>query len=152
MNRHSVELKSLANRDYPPPPAGASLREWFAGLVLGNPDLMRDVSPTNRASEAVRLADELIQALSAPRSPSRESMQPPSPAQMETWDAAAQEESVVRSRATVPRMRPVRSPTPPPVRRATGEHFAAATQILRSVDSPLPPKPCGGYSVINPDD
>lgn len=48
--RQSIELKSVSNgREEPPipPPSNISLREWFAGLALGNPELMKDVLTRN---------------------------------------------------------------------------------------------------------
>ncbi len=65
------------NESPPPPPSGTSVREWFAGLALMNPTLMSGLSPCERAVEAVRLADELVRALVAPRTPSQESMSVP---------------------------------------------------------------------------
>jgi len=70
----------------PPPTAGMTIREWFAGLALANPELMKDVPESERAVEAVRLADELAAALAAPLVPTMKSMRPPSKKEMRAWE------------------------------------------------------------------
>ena len=111
MNRtRSMEIRALRQRmdEQPPPaPAGTSIREWFAGLVMASPELMKDVPLNERAKVAVQLADELTLALQAPRCPTQESMRAPSDKEMSAW-----EQSVGRadrqSRATVPELKKAR--------------------------------------------
>lgn len=69
----------------PAPPAGVNMRAWFAGLALGNPELMKDVPAADRATEALRLADELLAALVS-KVPTAESLAPPTEAEMKVWD------------------------------------------------------------------
>src|SRR5579864_6062291 len=97
----SMELRAIRtgmDESPPPPPAGASVREWFAGLALMNPALMQDLSPVERAAEAVRLADELIKALACPRVPSQESMAAPSEAEMVEWDKKVADDNEAKAR------------------------------------------------------
>ena len=114
MNRRpTLELKAIISRDRvfmspPPAPSGTTLREWFAGLAMGNPELMRDIAPEARASEALRVADQLIGALMTPRAPSQESMAAPSEEEMLQWDAAVAEANETKerqTRATMPEMK-----------------------------------------------
>lgn len=92
MSSASQQFKAFRNQnpnhlyaDPPPPPVGASMREWFVGLALMNPALMTEVPLHLRAIEAVKLADELLAALAAPRTPSLESLKPPTENELEKW-------------------------------------------------------------------
>lgn len=92
----------------PPAPSGTTLREWFAGLAMGNPELMRDIAPEARIPEALRVADQLISALMTPRAPSQESMAAPSEEEMQQWDEAvaeAKETKERQTRATMPELK-----------------------------------------------
>lgn len=111
--RPTVELQAIIMREKvfaspPPAPAGTSLRAWFAGLALGNPEVMRDVEPGSRVMEALRVADQLIAALETARVPTLESMAAPSEEEMQKWDAAVAEANETRerqTRATMPELR-----------------------------------------------
>lgn len=149
----SMELRAIRaqmNESPPPPPAGASVREWFAGLALMNPELMKDMNPVERAVEAVRLADELIRALAAPRMPSKESLAAPTEAEMAEWDKKVADDNEAksrRSRATQPDIKgrkktaayefgmlpPPNStpPSEPPPATVAGAHFRRASEQLR---------------------
>jgi hypothetical protein len=152
----SMELRAIRtqmNESPPPPPTGASVREWFAGLALMNPELMKDLSPVERAVEAVRLADELIRALATPKLPSQESLAAPSAAEMTEWDkqvADNNEAKARQGRETVPDVKKVRCKTaayefgmlPPPNPAPTAptsehpvmsaeDHFRRASDHLR---------------------
>ena len=98
----------------PPAPAGTSLREWFAGLALGNPELMKDINPSAQIQESLRIADDLIGALAAPKTPSLESMAAPSAEEMQRWDEQVASERTTKerqSRATVPNLKIKRNQT-----------------------------------------
>ena len=114
MNRRpTVELQAIINRERvfaspPPAPAGTTLREWFAGLAMGNPELMRDIAPEARIAEALRVADQLIGALVTPRTPSKESMAAPTEEEMQKWDeyvAETKETKERQTRATMPELK-----------------------------------------------
>ena len=104
----SMELRAIREmmvESPPPPPPGASVREWFAGLALACPNLMQGVAPNKRATEAVRLADELLRALLAPRVPTVESMAAPTPAELTQWEsdiAQKQDAKARQNRETCP--------------------------------------------------
>lgn len=155
----SMELQAIRNAsgDSPPPaPAGTTVREWFAGLALSNQTLMDNVPPGERAVEAVRLADELIAALSAPRVPSQESLAAPSEEELSDWSATIAHEreiSELRNRATTPAIPTCRTyttsmlpplPTPSPA-AAAFTHFKRATAELKRGSSDP-----GHYSVVTP--
>lgn len=63
------ELRAIHQQiqDSPPLPPGTSLREWLSGLVFASAELMRDVAPQDQARKAVEFADDLIRALTAPK-------------------------------------------------------------------------------------
>ncbi len=96
----------------PPAPHGTTVREWFAGLAMMNPTLMKDISPDRYADEAVRLADELIKALVAPRVPTLESMRAPSDEEMVVWEQKVDDDKVKSERMS-------RVTTCPGIRRVT---------------------------------
>lgn len=124
-------IRARMNESPPPPPAGTSVREWFAGLAFCCPDLMKDVPVTLRSAEAVRLADDLIKALATPRVPTADSMAAPSKEVMEEWEAdiAEQAEKKAKStRETVPGLKAQR--------RATREY-----SFGNAFGSMLPPPP-----------
>lgn len=114
------------------------MREWFAGLALSNAELMRGVAAVDRAAEAVRLADQLMSALGAPRVPSVESMAEPNEDEMQRWDDHVAEK---RRRDATPTVRPglrrasspFRHTLPPPdPDLASANHcFQVATGALR---------------------
>ena len=158
------------NESPPPPPTGATVREWFAGLALMNPTLMQDLSPTERAVEAARLADELVRALAVPRMPTQESLAAPSAEEMAAWDTQVAEARVTaerQSKATMPDIRrrktaaydftrtpPSRPslPPPPPVTQAS-VHFRRASDALQRPTTPgkqFIPVDAGRYSAQGP--
>lgn len=158
----SMELRAIREQvqeSPPPPPAGATVREWFAGLALMNPALMEGLGPHARAVEAVRLADELIKALAAPRVPSQESMAAPTEVEMEQWDAhvaSERETKERRERATNPDIKPAKrtrtaayqfgervSIPPPPACPTAKEHFKRASDHLLQ----RPQTPLGAFKV-----
>ena len=167
IRRPTVELHAIINRERvfaspPPAPAGTSLREWFAGLAMGNPELMKDIEPSARIQESLRIADELIGALVTPRTPSKESMAAPTEEEMQRWDEAvaeANETKARQTRATVPGIKMKRTktlmgvaidpnaqasqlpplPPPPPTIREKRSY-----QVGGSVGSIPPPKPMPG--------
>lgn len=104
----SMELAAIRqkmNESPPPPPAGTSVREWFAGLALASNELMKDIDPSMRAAEAVRLADELADALVVARLPDPSSTAAPTEEEMTAWEtsvANAKEGTARRARDTVP--------------------------------------------------
>lgn len=161
--RPTVELRSIIERERlfvspPPAPPGTSLREWFAGLALGNPSLMDGIEPACRVAEALRIADELLGALSSPRVPSQESMAAPSAEEMQRWDDHVAQENELRERqgrATIPelRSRPSRTktltgvaipPNPPPGFTPVGQRSSSPPTV--KVDGP------GRYVVMGPKD
>jgi len=99
----STSLPIVPPANHAPP--GVNMRAWFAGLALGNPEVMKDVPIESRVEVALRIADEMLAAL-VPKVPSAESMAAPSEADMAKWD----EEVASRNLATVP---PPRRPRPP---------------------------------------
>ena len=85
-----MELRAIReqmNALPPPAPAGSTIREWFAGLALGNPTLMQGLSADQWVAEALRLADELVSALAAPKVPTLQSMRAPTEKELLEWDA-----------------------------------------------------------------
>lgn len=141
--RHqSLELKSVSigrNDPAPPPPSGASMRDWFAGLALGNPELMKNVSPAMRIKEAIRLADEMTAALRVQRTPTIVSMAPPSPAEMTAWEETLER----KGRDTVPAI--------------SGQRLADHAQVTFHPATLPPPAPrfagepdTGRYCIVEP--
>lgn len=174
--RPTVELQAIIMREKvfaspPPAPAGTSLREWFAGLALGNSEIMRDVEPASRIMEALRVADELIKALGQARLPSKESMEPPTEEQMQKWDEAiaeAKETKERQTRATMPELRAKRpnrtktlagvavDPNVKPTPALGTVNRSTNYQMLPRAGSIPPPKPLaareegmGRYQVLN---
>lgn len=97
----SLELRAIREQMHalpPPAPAGTTIREWFAGLALGNPILMNGHEPDRRIAEAVRIADELVCALAAPRVPTMQSMRGPSDEELREWDAKVNEDNITKER------------------------------------------------------
>lgn len=161
------------NESPPPPPAGVTVREWFAGLALMNGELMKDLSIAECAAEAVRLADELVKALAVARMPSEESVAAPSEAEMVKWDThIAKKRSALEAqrRDTVPGGRKKTAAydfsatgsgsgmLPPPPMTATASsataHFRRASDMLHR---PLPSTKrfspiVGRYSMVEPSD
>jgi hypothetical protein len=137
-------IRSQLQESPPPPPAGVTVREWFAGLAMMNPELMRDLSPMERVTEAVRLADELIKALSCPRTPSQESMAVPIEEEglRQSWDnmanaVNASHDKERRERTTKPEIRrrataayDFRATIPPPPPTTPSIHFKRASDTL----------------------
>lgn len=178
--RSTVELRTIIETErqlvspppIPPAPAGSSLREWFAGLALSNPLLMRDIDIDCREIEAVRIADEMMRALRTPRVPSQESMRSPSESDLNAWSERLipiNEERERRVRATIPELPTRKTPSmyprtltglvPPPLQASPSEavaSFKEATNILRAS---VPPPPtvrlgrCDGrYSILKPEE
>lgn len=156
-SRPSIQLKSImehikAAQSPPPAPANTSLREWFTGLVVANPVIMNGIAPENRVAEAIRIADDLMKALAAPRAPSLESMAAPSEEEMQHWDAVVE----TRTRETVPSVKSSRKKTlvgvaiptnPPP------DYEPPPTQRARSIPPPsfrTAPREGGRYTIISP--
>lgn len=172
MNRRpTVELQAIISRERvfvspPPAPSGTSLREWFAGLAMSNPELMRDIAPEARIQEALRVADQLIGALMTPRTPSVESMAAPTEEEMQRWDDAVAEANVTKerqTRATMPEMKarkPSRTKTligvalpsnapPPPVASIHAPMRAGSIPPPRMTMLPREPN-AGRYQVVMP--
>lgn len=128
----------------PPPPHGISMREWFAGLALGNPELMKDVPPASRVAFAVRTADELMKTLASPKPPSLESLEPPTEKQLEVWEEKIKTESqrvISQRKETIPSFRkPVAASSKSSdeikalVKRAS-QNFQAAVDIMKTGES-----------------
>ncbi len=118
----------------PPAPAGTTLREWFAGLALGNVELMRGVASEQRASVALRIADELISALTAPRRLSPTSLLSPSEDDMKRWDASLAEIRNAQARQA--------RDTLPDVKRDIRAHSQTKKTIIGVA---IPPNPPEGY-------
>ena len=147
MKRSTIEMRAIATRfqEQAPPPAGAGLREWFAGLALANVEMMKDVPHTERPVEAVRLADELISALAKPRIPTLESMKAPTTEELVAWENSNREKEEKKarmSRATMPELPAIRarnSARPPAtvvddfgsIATTAIDHFKAATRQLK---------------------
>lgn len=113
----SMELKAIRSqlKESPPPaPAGTSMREWFTGLALMNPVLMQGIPEVSRAAEAIRLADEIIRALTAPKTPSQESMEVPVDAEelVDSWNSMTDTMKEANKKR-----RQERETIPPPARR-----------------------------------
>lgn len=142
-------IDAMRRKETPPPPAGASLREWFAGIALSNPELMKDVPPEQRTSVAVKVADEMMSALMAPRTPTGTKLNvpvaPPTPViNMEN-----------RERITVPGIRAAkRNSMPPPPCPQTEPELPPVIDPRKA--SSAPPKPSsdkpsvGRYSYVTP--
>lgn len=155
MERPTIELSevSVGRAVSPPaPPSGTNMRAWFAGLALGNPELMKNVSPEQRVQEALRLADELMVALS-PKVPSESSLAAPSEADMQVWDKRVSDQSCqtvgpkrIATKPGIPA--PARRPTPAPTSEPKKYSWAQAPNSVRPT---LPAKPApgaGSYSLI----
>jgi hypothetical protein len=124
----------------PPPPTGANMREWFAGLALSNAELMRDVSPAARAAEAVRLADELMAALAMPRVPAADSFNEPGEQEMANWEQKIESRNQPTARpgaVTAPRNT---LPPPSPGLVEANNCFRSATGSLRRASERAVPK------------
>lgn len=87
-----------------PPPSTATVREWFVGLALANERLMANFDASQRVSEAIRIADELVKALAPTKLPSQRTMQAPTPDELKHWEERIRHQS----RPTVPVMRKVK--------------------------------------------
>lgn len=141
-------------RETPPPPATTGLKEWFAGLALGNPEIMRDVPPEKRVEEAVRLASELISALAQPRTPSTDVFKVPTVTELTTWSEKIEH----RTRATVPEMPAVKhkhrsSMLPPPCPQdAHVSSFPLSEEVssIAELDEPCSTEGPGRYSYATP--
>lgn len=153
--RPSVEIASLGEgrlNNAPAPPADITMRQWFAGLALGNPELMKGVPQGKRVSEALRLADEMTLALKT-KVPTVESMAAPTEVEMQHWDQQVES----RGRPTMPaRARALMLPPPNVERRpppsSPGKY--SWTEInLQPKNSPPPstartlPPGAGEYSI-----
>lgn len=124
------------------------MREWFAGLALGNPELMKDVPASSRVATAVKIADELMKTLATSKVPSRESLEPPTEKQLEVWEEKIKQDSqrtVSQRKETIPSFR---RPNVPPstqssdeikslVKRAS-QSFQAAVDIMKGGETPEP--------------
>lgn len=132
----------------PPPPTGISMREWFAGLALGNPELMKDVPHSSRVATAVRIADELMKTLATSKVPSRESLEPPTEKQLEVWEEKIKVDSqrtVSQRKETIPAFR---RPIIPPANqsvddiktlvKSASQSFKAAVDIMKTGEASEP--------------
>jgi len=145
----------------PAPPADTNMRAWFAGLALGNPELMKGVPAGERATEALRLADEMMLALTN-KTPSEKSVAAKPEAEMQVWDkhvaahaavtvAPRRTQSKVSTKPGIPA--PVDT-TRDPVIEITEEpapaKFTWASNMPRTIKPPPPrTKPgMGSYSII----
>lgn len=72
--KRSVKTKRLAFISPPPPPSVATVREWFVGIVLSNPELMRSISEKDRIAESIRIADEMVRALGEAKLPTPDTL------------------------------------------------------------------------------
>jgi hypothetical protein len=148
----TMELRAIRakmNEAPPPAPAGASMREWFAGLAFAS-NLMDDVEPGLRAREAVRLADELVVALRASRVPTHESLAAPTPEEMAEWDEKVASKRVtadLRNRETIPqgRLAAKTSILPPPMPSSSNFPLQRPLTPIR-FSRPLIPS---GYSITD---
>jgi hypothetical protein len=140
----SMELRAMRQglvESPPPPPPNATVREWFAGLALANPELMKGIPQSLRPMEALRLADELILAMQAPKVPSLESMAAPSEEEMVAWDKQVASENQVkdmRSRPTNPEGLRIATKKSPITIRSKTIAFGA---VLPSPATHAPPSP-----------
>lgn len=161
--RNMIEGERFVGRvsPLPPPPSGASLREWFAGLAINNPVLMTGIEPDSRVSEAVRIADELMKALATTPLPARESMTGLSDEVMTQW-ANDISEKERRTRVTAPALRRAKGPRtktrtgvlPPPLSiadtaRRASDSFVKVNEILRDAKPTRPAPPSCRYSIID---
>lgn len=163
MNRRpTTEMKAIISSsrslvERPPAPNGSSLREWFAGLALGNPELMRDIDRDFRVKESLRIADELIAALAAPRTPSKESMEAPSEEEMKAWSASIETKNR-QERQTIPEIRikhksinPTLAGIPLPKNHVEARSFSAVGRPDTIPPPPIVSKPmigAGLYRVV----
>lgn len=172
-----MELRAIRQQmqeSPPPPPYGTTVREWFTGLALMNPELMKGLNSVERITEAIRLADELVVALAAPRTPSQESMRVPTTEDglVQSWNgmANAMKASDRKERqerdtnpgirraertTTVTGMGAVRHPTiPPPSCPTAAMHFRRASDhLLQRPATPLEAikiPGMGSYSSLRP--
>lgn len=139
---NSMEIRVLRDNmleSPPPPPPGTTMREWFTGLAIANPELMKDVPPGERVAEAMRLADELIVALSAPRVPQLDTMRPPSRKEMKEW-----EKTLKVNKAAVIRKNFDTCPAAPNARRRVPETSDAM------LPPPLRPETCTSLPPLPP--
>jgi hypothetical protein len=60
-----------------------TLLEWFAGCALANPDVTGGLAPKKAVEVATTYASGMVQALKAPKLPSR--IDAPTKAQMDMW-------------------------------------------------------------------
>jgi len=172
----SMELRAIRdqmNESPPPPPAGMSVCEWFAGLALSNPTLMSDLSPTERAVEAVCLADELLKALRPGRPPSADALSVPQGEEelTQSWNNMATAMKVAdkkekQDRVTAPDRPAVRRETaqydfrhgtipPPPVTEAAIHFRRASDHLVQRPATPLDAFKVPGmgiYSSLHPGD
>lgn len=132
----------------PPPPQGISMREWFAGLALGNPELMKDVPAASQVATAIKIADELMKTLAASKVPSRESLEPPTEKQLEVWEEKIKVDSqrtMSQRKETIPSFkRPIVPPSTPKsveiadiktLVKSASQSFQAAVDIMKNGDS-----------------
>jgi len=170
-----MELRAIRQQmqeSPPPPPHGTTVREWFTGLALMNPELMRGLTPEERVNEAIRLADDLIKALAAPRHPSQESMTVPTTEEglTQSWNnmADAMKQADAKERRERVTAAPKRRATqaygfkatipPPPhptVADTAAQHFRRASDhLLQRPSTPLGAfkiPGIGAYSSLRPE-
>lgn len=97
-----VEIMRETMKESPPPATGISMRQWFAGLAIANPVLMKDIPESQRITEAVRLADELILALVPARVPTRNSMRAPTRRELRAWEKKIENDKIAKPGDTCP--------------------------------------------------
>ncbi len=137
-------LELMRSHETPPPPSGSGLREWFAGIALSNAEFMKDIKPEDRVAAAVKVADDLINALTAPK--------PLSNTSIKINNIVEQDQSLIekRERATQPAIRSAKrnSILPPPmdVQRSNLPPFGEIS--VPGVLTPKPKNDAGRYSVV----
>lgn len=146
-------VRGSMNESPPPPPSRATMREWFAGLALMNAELMQGVAPDQRGAEAVCIADQLIAALEAPRTPSSDSVAAPTNDALEQMrirndqlQAAIDAHRRVTSRGGS--VAPPPLPTFPAVNPATACFRRASQHLQQQAPTPRPPSSAGRYSIV----
>lgn len=160
-----MELRAIRKQmqeSPPPPPTGTTVREWFAGLALMNPELMHGIPHAERPQEAVRLADELVRALSFMKTPSQESMTVPSTEEglTQSWNdmcgaVKAADTKAKQERVTKPEMKRhatqaygTQRPTiPPPASSPPSTVRTPTIQFKQPADLQRPQTPLGAFKV-----
>ncbi len=156
MNKIDIDLKgtidAVRRKETPPPPSAASLRDWFAGIALSNPELMKDLGPEDRVKVAVETAERMMAALSVPRPPSNTKITVvDNPVEPTLVTMAANAER--RERDTVPGIRAAKrnSIIPPPCPPSAPELPPVLDPKVATMAQAKPPSDGPGrYSYVTP--